>query len=77
MGMSADELMEMKETDDKASEPVFQNAACRTWMFKCRAKMDSFQDQQRVRYQVSAASPLNYSAECTKLAEMIKMYSME
>ncbi|CAL8579237.1 Replication factor A protein 1 [Xanthoria parietina] len=77
LGMSADQLMEMKENDDKASEPVFQDAACRTWMFKCRAKMDNFQDQQRVRYQVSAASPLNYSAECTKLAEMIKMYSME
>ena len=32
---------------------------------------------RRVRYQVSSASPLNYSAECSKLAEMIKMYSME
>lgn len=47
LGMSADQLMEMKENDDKASEPVFQDAACRTWMFKCRAKMDNFQDQQR------------------------------
>ncbi|KAL8968621.1 MAG: hypothetical protein Q9183_002379 [Haloplaca sp. 2 TL-2023] len=77
MGMSADALMELKENDDKASSEVFQEANCKTWVFRCRAKMDNFQDQQRVRYQVSSASPLNYSAECSKLAEMIKMYSME
>ncbi|KAL8838161.1 MAG: hypothetical protein Q9176_005244 [Flavoplaca citrina] len=77
LGMSADQVMEMQETDIKAAEPVFQNAACRSWMFKCRAKTDNFQDQQRVRYQVMTASPLNYSAECAKLTEMIKMYSME
>lgn len=47
MGMSADSLMELKESDEKAAGDVFQEAACKTWMFKCRAKMDSFQDQQR------------------------------
>ena len=47
MGMSADQLMEMKETDDKAAGDVFQDASCKAWLFKCRAKMDSFQDQQR------------------------------
>ncbi|KAL8776436.1 MAG: hypothetical protein Q9203_007378 [Teloschistes exilis] len=77
MGMSADQLMELKENDDKAASDVFQEANCKTWVFKCRAKMDNFQDQQRVRYQVAGASPLNYSAECAKLAEMIKMYNME
>ncbi|KAL9009426.1 MAG: hypothetical protein Q9173_005542 [Seirophora scorigena] len=77
MGMSADQLMELKENDEKASGDIFQEATCKTWMFKCRAKMDNFQDQQRVRYQISGASPLNYSVECGKLADMIKMYDME
>ncbi|KAL8901297.1 MAG: hypothetical protein Q9207_005270 [Kuettlingeria erythrocarpa] len=77
MGMSADALMELKENDDKASGDVFQDATYKTFIFKCRARMDSFQDQQRVRYQVSGASPQNFSAECNKLSEMIKMYSME
>lgn len=47
MGMSADQLMELKENDDKAASDVFQDANCKTWVFKCRAKMDNFQDQQR------------------------------
>ena len=47
MGMSADQLAELAETDTRASGNVFQDANCNTWSFKCRAKMDNFQDQQR------------------------------
>lgn len=47
MGMSADQLMELKENDEKAAGDAFQEANCKTFMFKCRAKMDNFQDQQR------------------------------
>jgi len=75
MGMSADQLTELKENDDKAAGDVFQEANCQTYIFKCRAKMDNFQDQQRVRYQVSGATPLNYVAESKKLADIIKLYN--
>jgi len=47
MGMSADQLMELKENDEKAATEVFQEANCKQWNFKCKAKMDSFQEQQR------------------------------
>ncbi|MCJ1429364.1 Replication factor A protein 1 [Sticta canariensis] len=47
MGMSADQLNELKENGDNAGEETFQEANCTTWLFKCRAKMDNFQDQQR------------------------------
>ena len=47
MGMTADALVELRENDDNAATEVFQDANCQTWIFKCRAKMDNFQDQQR------------------------------
>ena len=47
MGMSADELMEIKETDEKKMTDIFSDANCSIWNFKCKAKMDSFQEQQR------------------------------
>jgi replication factor A1 len=47
MGMTADQLMELKETDEKAAGDIFQEANYRSWIFRCRAKMDNFQDQQR------------------------------
>lgn len=50
MGMSADELMEIKENDSAKATEIFENANCKTLIFRCRAKMDSFQDQQRYEY---------------------------
>jgi len=48
MGMKADQVMELVENGDiAAKDEVFQKAVCQTWNFKCRAKMDNYQDQQR------------------------------
>lgn len=47
MGMSADDLMQMKEDDDKAASDAFAEANCKTLSFRCRAKMDNYQEQQR------------------------------
>ncbi|KAG8532533.1 uncharacterized protein KY384_002410 [Bacidia gigantensis] len=78
MGVSADRVMELNDAGDvKGKDDLFQDANCKTLVFKCRAKMDTFQDQQRVRYQVSGASQLNFSNECAKLTEMIKEYNIK
>ena len=47
MGMTANELMEIKEVDEKKSNEIFSEANCKTWNWKCKAKMDTFQEQQR------------------------------
>jgi len=77
LGMTADQLMEMKDNDPDAAAKVFEDAMFKCYTFKCRAKMDSFQDQQRVRYQVSSAAPLNYAVEANRLAELIKVYNIQ
>lgn len=49
MGMSANELVEMKENDETTTraDKTFADATCKTWVFRCRAKLDTFQDQER------------------------------
>lgn len=47
MGMSADDLMQLHEDDPVAFGEVFQEANCRTWNFRCRAKIDTYGEQQR------------------------------
>lgn len=48
MGMSADELMELKESGDEAAKAaVFEQASCKKLFFKCSAKMDTFGETQR------------------------------
>ncbi|KAH6845047.1 hypothetical protein B0I37DRAFT_398526 [Chaetomium sp. MPI-CAGE-AT-0009] len=72
MGKSADELMELKERGDGSFEEAFNAANCRKMVFRCRAKMDTYNDQQKVRLQVMNVTALDYASEANKLAELIK-----
>ncbi|KAI0896750.1 replication factor-a protein [Annulohypoxylon nitens] len=76
MGMSADELMEIKENDEDRFPAIFEAANCTKLYFRCRAKMDTYGENQRVRYQVMSATPLDFKAEATKLSDMIKQLSV-
>ncbi|CAI7571348.1 unnamed protein product [Penicillium bialowiezense] len=77
MKTTADKLMQLREDDQGAVGEVFQEANCQTWSFRCRAKMDNFGDQQRVRYQVSNCSPINYTEEANRLTALISSYNLE
>ncbi|KAF2770452.1 single-stranded DNA-binding replication protein A [Teratosphaeria nubilosa] len=77
MGMPANDIMAIKdEGDERRLTDIFQEANCKTFVFRCKAKMDSFGDQQRVRYQVQYANPLDFSRESKKLADLIAKYSI-
>ncbi|KAF2088411.1 replication factor rfa1 [Saccharata proteae CBS 121410] len=78
MGMTADQMTAMKEAEgqEQMADQAFVDATCQTWVFNVKAKMETFQDTPRMRYQVSRMSPLNFPAECAKLTEMIKAYDM-
>lgn len=77
MGMDANKLMELRENDPPATEKLFEMANCKTFTFKVRAKMDNYQEQQRIRYQIISATAINYVQEANKLSEIIKMYKIE
>ncbi|KAI0885655.1 replication factor-a protein [Annulohypoxylon maeteangense] len=76
MGMSADELMEIKENDEDRFPAIFEAANCTKLYFRCRAKMDTYGENQRVRYQVMSANQLDFRTEATKLSDLIKQLSV-
>ena len=45
-GMTANELVELKENDDAKYKECVAEATLRTWVWRCRAKMDTYQEQQ-------------------------------
>ncbi|KAL7269589.1 Replication factor A protein 1 [Rhizina undulata] len=77
IGRSADELYEVKCEDEQAFLDVLAKAICKTYVFGCRAKMDNYQDQQRVRYQIMSATTPNYAFEAARLVEQIKLYNLD
>ena len=59
MGMSADQLMELRETNDAAYAEAFAEANCKTFVFRCRARLDKFQDQERYGFFFRSSSILS------------------
>lgn len=47
IGTTADEMHEMRENDERVFTDRVQEANCKTWVFRVRAKMDTYNDQQR------------------------------
>ncbi|KAG9793205.1 Replication factor A protein 1 [Exophiala dermatitidis] len=77
LGRTADELMAIKDEDQKQVEEIFSEANYKTWNWKCKARLDNFQEQQRVRYQVTSAAPLDFVTESNKLITLIKQYNID
>ncbi|KAK8873856.1 Replication factor A protein 1 [Apiospora arundinis] len=75
-GMTADQAMELKENDEPALAAKFEAANFTKLNFRVRAKMDTYGDNQKIRYQVMNATPLDFKSEALKLADMIKQFDI-
>ncbi|KAF2445795.1 replication protein-like protein A 70 kDa DNA-binding subunit [Karstenula rhodostoma CBS 690.94] len=81
MGMSANDLMKLKNDSEENSTQNFNNVmqegTCKTFNFRVKAKMETYNDQPKPRYQVTGLNTLNYAQEANKLAQLIKQYDMD
>ncbi|OAA68123.1 replication protein a DNA-binding subunit [Niveomyces insectorum RCEF 264] len=75
-GKTAGELTELREEDEHGFEAELEKATCRKYAFRVRAKMDTFGDAQRIRYQIVGASPIDFKSEGHKLADLIRQFQL-
>jgi replication factor A1 len=47
IGLPANDVIVMKDNNEKEFQDKITEANCNTWVFRCRAKMDSFQETTR------------------------------
>lgn len=76
MGATADEMEQLRETDEAQFKHKIQMACCRMWDFACRAKSDTFNDQVKVKYQVMVARPVDFEAASKDLVDKIAKYGL-
>eukprot|EP00055_Hartaetosiga_balthica_P006628 m.21174 g.21174 ORF g.21174 m.21174 type:complete len:599 (-) comp5330_c0_seq1:2074-3870(-) len=74
LGCSANELGQLKESDEGAFNQKFLDADFKTWKFVCRARSDTYQDEMRVRVSVSSAKEVDYLEEVNELLKQIDLY---
>ncbi|KAK9475547.1 uncharacterized protein V1510DRAFT_409584 [Dipodascopsis tothii] len=75
LGRPASELVTLREDDSDAFLEELNKRAGMDWVFRCRAKQDSYQNQIRVRYSALSAAPMNYTTEAQTLAKLIEAYN--
>ncbi|PVI00108.1 replication protein-like protein A 70 kDa DNA-binding subunit [Periconia macrospinosa] len=80
VGMDANAATKLKLDDDdnatKNADTALRQACGQTFNFTLKAKMETYNDEPKPRYQVLRAHPLNYSQEANKLAQLIKQYDI-
>ncbi|KAI9592047.1 hypothetical protein BDF19DRAFT_452987 [Syncephalis fuscata] len=74
-GRTADELENIRLSNDEAYKSAIQDALFKPYIFRCRAKEETYNDTQRVRMSAVDASPVEPVAYGKQLLEMIKQYN--
>ncbi|KAG1461501.1 hypothetical protein G6F46_002012 [Rhizopus delemar] len=72
MGMSATELMELKDRDTAAYQRACNKALFKSYNFKARARSETYNDQSRIKYTIWEASPIDFIKESHELVSSIE-----
>ncbi|KAH9071043.1 replication factor-a protein [Lactarius deliciosus] len=72
-GMAGNEFRDIRAQDDSEAKVnhIVHNATCNSYNFVCRAFQQSFNDQNRVRYNIQRMQPLDYLSEMRNLVELL------
>ncbi|XP_032702569.1 replication protein A 70 kDa DNA-binding subunit isoform X2 [Lontra canadensis] len=60
IGQSTAHLGELKEKNEQAFEEVFQNANFRSFIFRIRVKLETYNDESRIKATVMDVKPVDY-----------------
>ncbi|KAJ7416379.1 hypothetical protein WISP_71119 [Willisornis vidua] len=72
LGQSAAFLGELKEKNEQAFEEVFQNANFSTYEFRIRVKLETYNDESRIKATALDVKPVNYTEYGKRLVASIR-----
>ncbi|KAH9018107.1 replication factor-a protein [Lactarius pseudohatsudake] len=70
-GMTGNEFQDIRTQDEAKVNHIIHSATCNSYNFVCRAFQQSFNDQNRVRYNIQRMQPLDYLSEMRSLVELL------
>ncbi|XP_071362308.1 replication protein A 70 kDa DNA-binding subunit-like isoform X2 [Trachinotus anak] len=72
LGHSAETLGELRDTDETAFDEVFQKATFTTYIFKNRVKLETYNDESRVKVTVMEVQPVDHREYSRRLLSNIR-----
>ena len=73
-GSSCQQMGELKDSNEDAFNKKVTGAFFKQFMFKCRAKSETYNDETRVKVVAMEAHPVDPIKECKYLIEQINRY---
>ncbi|TFK30066.1 replication factor-A protein 1 [Coprinopsis marcescibilis] len=70
-GMTANELLRIKENDETQYENILRTALNKHYNFSCRAKEDEYNETRRVRFGISRLFRVDYKEEANVLRDLL------
>jgi len=72
LGASAQQIGQMKDDDSDGFQKIFDDATFKWYVFRLRSKMDSYNDEQRLKTTVFEVRDINYKDYNERLLKEIK-----
>ncbi|CAG2245720.1 RFA1 [Mytilus edulis] len=72
LGKSADELGDLKDSNEAAYDQVFQDAMFKSYIFRLRAKIETYNDESRLKTICMNATPVDWAEQSRRLIEEIE-----
>lgn len=76
IGRPAGELFEAQERNEAEYVSMLKEVIGRSFIFKCKAMSETYNDETRVKIQAVRAEPLDFASEAKKLTELIKQFGL-
>jgi replication factor A1 len=74
LGRKANELHSLKELNDEAFKFVIAEANFKQYVFRCRAKQETYNEMTRIKYSIMSATPVSYVESGKDLVGLIEQY---
>ncbi|CAK0787257.1 hypothetical protein CVIRNUC_010475 [Coccomyxa viridis] len=71
VGRSADEMQALKDSGSPEFDDVLNAVKCKSYVFKLRISEDTWQDEQRIRINITRIDTMEFAKESTNLLELI------
>ncbi|KAJ1942092.1 Replication factor A protein 1 [Linderina macrospora] len=74
-GCTANEMIQWQEMGDAMFQKKIEEATFKEFVFRCRAKNETYNDNTRVRFTVMNLTPVDYVTETRRLARLVESYA--
>ena len=76
LGMPANELLELKNSDSTAFTAYIATRNFTMYDFRVRIKSENYNEETKVRCSINTATLIDYSKACGELTELIQAYQI-